>query len=135
VLIFINRKSISKNEAFLTTTVLFIVLPTITFGYYLIILLVPMIIILNTYDGEKSDEKLGFEWVVLAITYFLIVPAWPISWENLGISVGPAWESFGIQWLLAHACITTLTGALAVKLIAMKAHSVKLINSVSKSQI
>ena len=133
VLVFINRKSLSKNEVFLTTTVLFIVLPTVTLGYYLVILLVPMIIILKTYDGEKGDKKLGFEWVVLAITYFFIVPAWPISWENLGIPVGPSWESFSIQWLLAHVCITTLTGALAIKLIVMRAHSVKPINSVSKS--
>jgi hypothetical protein len=120
VLILINRKSISKNEAFLITTVLFVVLPTVTFGYYLILLLVPIIVILKIYDGEKGDAKLGFEWVALAVTYFFIVPAWPISWKNTVISVGPAWESFSTQWLLAHACVTVLTCALAVRLIAMK---------------
>jgi hypothetical protein len=134
VLILINRRSISKNEAFLITTVLFVVLPTVTFGYYLILLLVPAIVILKIYDGEKGDAKLGFEWVALAVTYFFIVPAWPINWKNTGISVGPAWESFSIQWLLAHACVTALTGALAVRLIMMKVKAKKPINIFSKSR-
>jgi hypothetical protein len=113
-----NKRKISKNEAVLVSTVLFIILPTVTFGYYLVLLFVPLFAILKYSEQKTLQDKLGVEWNFLLIVWVLIVPAWPVSWKNTGINVGPAWEIFGIQWILAQACMSILALGICFRLVS-----------------
>lgn len=117
-LLLVTRRSLAQSEILFSSTLIFLVLPTITFGYYLILLLVPFFVVWSSRQDEFNIIEIGREWLLLPMCLFLVIPAWPISWKNTGINVGTAWEIFGVQWVLAHACISLMTIGLCARLLS-----------------
>ena len=103
--LFLVRNLISINYQFLAVTTFFLQLPGTTFGYYLVLLILPLIFM--SRDNEFKQELSQFQksnYVLYGALLFAIVPAWPLSSMALGMT-----SNFGLNWTVAHILLSLLS--------------------------
>ncbi len=108
ILILINGKSLTKLEAFFTLSVILIVTPGVTFGYYLTLLLIPIFFIAKEDKSFTSSTLLTRSWKFIYFFLFFALPAWPLSWGYLGFFNNYAWALYGVQWAFVHCILSVL---------------------------
>jgi hypothetical protein len=83
-----------------------ITVPGTSFGYYLILLLAPLLFFeLEVHDketkGSEPAEEFGFILNVsskftLTLLYISIIPLWPFQWGMLNLNVKSVWNHYGV---------------------------------------
>lgn len=83
-----------------------VTVPGTSFGYYLILLLVPLLFTFSeTFDKETKHsiyaEKFGFKLnasskFMLSLLYISIIPLWPFQWGMLHLNVKEVWNHYGV---------------------------------------
>ena len=95
-----------------------ILLPNVSFAYYLLIYTAPLIIILaetlslqygksqflRLISGLNSESILLIfhkkrNYLIFSITFFLLYVPWSIPWNVIAFSTAPFWSKIGINWL------------------------------------
>jgi len=107
--LYLARNKVSQNYQILATTIFFLLIPGTTFVYYLALLLVPLIFI--TRDGELRGNLPWLRtWAYLTygLLLFTLVPAWPVSFRNIGSPLGQINEQLGVHLLLSHVLLCVL---------------------------
>ena len=118
VLLVVCKNKVAPSEVVFFLTVFFILLPGVTFGYYLILLLLPMFIFgrlrciqTNSATFDKST------WLMYILLLLLALPPWPLSWKLVGVEAHPVWDNYGINWTFVHIQISVIGIYLIYRLI------------------
>jgi len=130
VLLVVCKNKIAPSEVVFFLTVFFILLPGVTFGYYLILLLLPMFIFgrlrciqTNSAIFNKST------WLMYILLLLLALPPWPLSWKLVGVEAHPVWDNYGINWTFVHIQISVIGIYLIYRLIKIILRSRLLANN------
>jgi hypothetical protein len=113
--LFLVRNRISLNYQFLAVTAFFLQLPGTTFGYYMVLLIMPLIFMIRDNEFEQASSKFQkWNYLLFGGLLFVIVPAWPVSLRTLGLSIDGVAISLGINWTVAHILLSMLSLLLIV---------------------
>jgi hypothetical protein len=108
-LLFQSRKKLSKFQFVLISSIYLLTIPGTSFGYYLALLLIPLFVMPHpenlAYDDNERDRLLWPPYLLLLV---LMVPAWPLNWNNFPIDIGEGWQTLGIHWTFVHAVSSML---------------------------
>jgi len=104
VLLFIAaRNSISKFQFTLHSSIFMLTIPGTTFGYYLALMLIPILLTPGSQIAEAVRSKANrLLWCLYILFLVITVPAWPINWGNLPFEIGDAFRLLGVQWTIVH---------------------------------
>jgi hypothetical protein len=110
ILLFIlARKSISKFQFILYSSVFMLTIAGTTFGYYLTLMLIPLIVLSRSEIVENVGQKGNrLIWILFCLFLFTSVPAWPLNWGNIPLGVGDSWSTLGVHWTLVHVIVSLL---------------------------
>jgi hypothetical protein len=129
-LLVVCKNKVAPSEVVFFLTVFFILLPGVTFGYYLILLLLPMFIFgrlrciqTNSAIFNKST------WLMYILFLLLALPPWPLSWKLVGVEAHPVWDNYGINWTFVHIQISVIGIYLIYRLIKIILRSRLLANN------
>ncbi len=108
--LFLVRNRISSNYQFLAVTIFFLQLPGTTFGYYMVLLILPLIFMVRDNEFEQvSSQFQKWSYLLYGLLLFVIVPAWPVSLRTLGLHIDGVAISLGINWTVAHVLLSLLS--------------------------
>lgn len=108
--LFLVRYRISINYQFLAVTAFFLQLPGTTFGYYLVLLILPLIFMIRDNDFKKASNQFQkWNYLLYGVLLLVLVPAWPVSLMTLGINPGGGYSSLGTNWAVAHLLLSLLS--------------------------
>jgi hypothetical protein len=106
-----RRKKLDPKIQIFIVSISVIVVPGTSFGYYLILLLVPLLFFeLETTgtDTSESESKSKFRFdlnvsskFTLTVLYILIIPLWPFQWGMLHLNVKEVWNHYGVVSTIA----------------------------------
>ena len=98
-----TRKSISKFQFILFSSIFMLTIPGTSFGYYLVLMLVPVLLLPKSEIVQALQNKTnGVLWISYLLFLVATVPSWPITWGNLPIQTGEAFSTIGVQWTITH---------------------------------
>ncbi len=105
----IARHSITKLQFMLHSSVFLVTTPGTTFGYYLALMLIPLLLITpNQLNNALQSLENKILWMLYLLLLVVAVPAWPLNWFNLRLDVGDAFTKLGVQWTIVHMLIGLL---------------------------
>lgn len=102
-IIFYIRMHLTKIESVFISIVVTILTPGTSFGYYLILLLIPLLFCMITGEENANIERhknnlLEKVWQFHFTTlYILLIPPWPFQWGLLNLSIKNVWYAYGIS--------------------------------------
>jgi hypothetical protein len=142
LLVFGNRRSIFHNLVIVTC--LPILVPGVTFNYYLVLLIVPLLFLASdlaadggiSKDGISSERNLSFSsmpmfsnrWIgtLFTATYLLLLIPWAIPWSLVVTSIqGSPPPITGINWAIGQFCLVILFLLLLFSVESRKTNFVK----------
>jgi hypothetical protein len=113
--LFLVRNRIGINYQFLAVTAFFLQLPGTTFGYYMVLLIIPLIFIIRDNEFEEASSQFQkWIYVLYGFLLFAMVPAWPIGLGVLKIDSAGIFVNIGINWAVAHVLLSLLSLLLIV---------------------
>jgi hypothetical protein len=124
--LFLVKNRISINYQFLAVTCFFLQLPGTTFGYYMVLLILPLIFIVKDNEFKQvSSQFQKWNYFVYGSLLFSLVPAWPISLKMVGVDPAGIFASIGIGWAVAHVLLSLLSLLLVVDFLITSVKLVK----------
>lgn len=130
ILLVVCKNKVALSELVFILVVFFILLPGVTFGYYLILLLLPMFIFgrLRCIQTNRAIFNKS-TWLMYILLLLLALPPWPISWKLVGVEAHPVWDNYGINWTFVHIQISVIGIYLISRLIKIIIRSRLLANN------
>ena len=108
-LFLITRRKISKFQFVIFSSAFMLTIPGTVYGYYLSLMLIPLIVLSKEQVTESLVHKENrITWKLYCILLFSSVPAWPVNWGNLPISIGDSWSTLGVHWSFVHVIVSVL---------------------------
>jgi hypothetical protein len=108
-LFLITRRKISKFQFVIFSSAFMLTIPGTVYGYYLSLMLIPLIVLSKEQVTESLVHKENrITWKIYCILLFSSVPAWPVNWGNLPISIGDSWSTLGVHWSFVHVIVSVL---------------------------
>ncbi len=97
----ILRNQLTKFEILFIISAVTILTPGTSFGYYLILLIIPMMFL--TIDHYESASKANFTVinnfvfrVHFSLLYLALIPPWPFQWGMFNLQVKDVWSNYGV---------------------------------------
>lgn len=104
------RNQISSNYQFLAVTTFFLQLPGTTYGYYLVLLILPLLFMIRDNEFEHvTNQFQKWNYFLYGILLFVLIPAWPVSLRSIGIISDDISISLGLNWTFSHALLSVLS--------------------------
>jgi hypothetical protein len=107
ILLFFSKRQITYPQFVLYTCVFLVTLPGTTFSYYFILMLIPILVV--SADAVRKELRVmsgKLLWITYLILLVLIVPAWPLNWNNTPFEIPIGFATIGINWIGAHIVIS-----------------------------
>jgi len=113
VWLLILRNSLTRFEILFICSLVTILTPGTSFGYYLILLIIPMMFL--TIDYSDNSSKINFTMinnvvfrVHFCLLYVALIPAWPFQWGMFNLQVKDVWSNYGISGTVVSLVLALL---------------------------
>lgn len=126
ILFTLSKRTITRFQFILYSSVFMLTIAGTTFGYYLSLMLIPLLIISRVQlYSELQARGNRIIWTLFCILLFSFVPAWPLNWGNLPINVGDSWSTLGVHWTLVHVIVSVLVFVSFYQLLLLSSDQVR----------
>jgi hypothetical protein len=113
VWILILRNKLTRFEILFICSLVTILTPGTSFGYYLILLVVPMMFL--TIDYSNNSSKIHFTMINNVVfrahfylLYLALVPPWPFQWGMFDLQVKDVWSNYGVSGTVVSVVLALL---------------------------
>ena len=109
----ILRNNLTRFEILFICSLVTILTPGTSFGYYLILLIIPMMFL--TIDYSDKSSKIDFTIINnvvfrahFCLLYLVLVPLWPFQWGMFDLQVKDVWSNYGVSGTVVSVVLALL---------------------------